>query len=76
MWSPMVEFMADRDFLTGARTNWDVMPEMQVTLSRRQHVRFNVGVRLPATNTRNRYPQVMFYLLWDYIDGRLREGWK
>ena len=30
---------------TGAGTNWDVMPEFQVTLSKRQHVRFDVGLR-------------------------------
>jgi mono/diheme cytochrome c family protein len=76
MWSPMVEFLADRDFETGAKTNWDVMPEVQVTLSKRQHVRLNVGLRIPATNTRDRNPQLMFYLLWDYVDGKLLEGWK
>ena len=27
------------------------MPEFQVTLSKRQHVRFDVGLRIPATNT-------------------------
>ncbi|HLH02640.1 MAG TPA: cytochrome c [Bryobacteraceae bacterium] len=75
MWSPMVEFLADRDFLPGAKMNWDVMPEMQVTVSRRQHIRFDVGVRIPATNTAGRDPQVLFYVLWDWQDGRLTEGW-
>src|SRR5690348_5787090 len=41
VWSPMVEFLADREFATGAKTNWDVLPEMQVTISRRQHIRGN-----------------------------------
>ena len=76
MWSPMVEFLADRNLQTGARTNWDVMPEFQVTLSKRQHVRFDVGLRLPATNTSGRQTQVVFYLLWDWLDGKLLEGWK
>lgn len=76
MWTPMVEFIADRDLQTGARTNWDVMPEFQVTLSKRQHVRFDVGVRIPATNTAGRQTQVVFYLLWDWQDGKLLEGWK
>jgi mono/diheme cytochrome c family protein len=75
LWSPMVEFLADRDLETGARTSWDVMPEMQVTLSRRQHVRANLGLRIPATNTAGRPVQLMFYLLWDWQDGKLLEGW-
>ncbi len=74
-WSPMVEFLADRDFQTGARTNWDVLPQLQVTLSKRQHIMANFGVRVPATNTAGRPVQVMFYLLWDWFDGGLREGW-
>jgi mono/diheme cytochrome c family protein len=75
LWSPMVEFLGSRDFATGAKTNWDVLPEMQVTISRRQHIRGNLGVRVPANNTAGRPVQLMFYLLWDWGDGRLNEGW-
>jgi hypothetical protein len=75
LWSPMVEFIAGRDLVTGAKTNWDVMPEMQVTISRRQHIRADLGFRIPATNTTGRSTQLMFYLLWDWQDGRLLEGW-
>jgi len=75
LWSPMVEFLADRDLSTGAKTNWDILPEMQVTISRRQHVRGNLGVRTPMTNTSGRPVQVMFYVLWDWGDGKLTEGW-
>ncbi len=52
LFSPMVEFLAVRDFRPGASTNWDVLPEMQITMSRRQHVRMGFGVREPFTNTR------------------------
>jgi mono/diheme cytochrome c family protein len=76
LWSPMVEFLADRDLQDGAKTNWDVLPEMQVTISRRQHVRFAIGVRKPVTNTQGRTPQVVTYILWDWADGKLWEGWK
>ncbi len=76
LWSPMVELLADRDLETGARTNWDVLPQFQVTLSQRQHVRANIGVRVPVTNTVGRPVQVEFYLLWDWFDGGLLEGWK
>lgn len=76
LWTPMVEFLADRNLQDGARTNWDIMPEIQVTLSKRQHIRFDVGVRLPATNTQGRQKQIAFYLLWDWQDGKLLEGWR
>lgn len=74
-WSPMVEFLAQRDLVSGARTDWDVLPEMQVSLSKRQHIRADVGVRTPFTNTAGRAPQVNFYILWDWADGHFWEGW-
>ncbi len=76
LWSPMVEFLADRDLQDGARTNWDVLPEMQVTISQRQHIRAAIGVRAPMTNTQGRNPSVVMYVLWDWADGKLWEGWK
>lgn len=76
MWSPMVEFLADRDLEDNAKTNWDILPEMQVTVSRRQHIRADIGVRAPFTNTSGRTPQVTFYVLWDWADGKFWEGWK
>lgn len=75
MWSPMVEFLANRDLTTGARTDWDVLPQMQVTISKRQHIRANLGIQVPVNNTSGRSLQVMFYVLWDWADGRLNEGW-
>ena len=75
LWSPMVEVIMNRDFETGAKTNWDIVPQMQVTISRRQHVRGNLGVRVPVNNTAGRPVQLMFYLLWDWADGKLTEGW-
>lgn len=75
-WSPMVEFLATRDLEDGAKADWDVLPEMQVTISKRQHIRADVGVRTPFTNTAGRTPQVNFYILWDWQDGRFWQGWK
>jgi hypothetical protein len=74
-WSPMVEFLANRDLVTGAKTDWDILPEMQVTISHRQHIRADIGVRMPAINTLGRQRQVVFYVLWDWQDGKLTEGW-
>jgi mono/diheme cytochrome c family protein len=76
LWSPMVEFLTDRELVNGAHTDFDVVPQFQVTLSKRQHVRFNLGVRIPATNTTDRSVQAVFYLLWDFQDGKLLEGWR
>jgi mono/diheme cytochrome c family protein len=76
MWSPMLELVADRDFEPDSRTNVDIMPEMQVTLSRRQHVRASAGVQVPVSNTSGRGVQILFYVLWDWFDGRLADGWR
>jgi mono/diheme cytochrome c family protein len=75
LWSPMCEFVANRDLLDGAKTDWDVVPEMQVTISKRQHIRASLGLRVPVNNTAGRPKQVLFYLLWDWQDGKLTEGW-
>jgi hypothetical protein len=74
-WAPMVEFLAARDLMDNAKTNWDLLPQMQVTISRRQHIRGDLGVRVPVNNTAGRPVQLMLYLLWDWQDGRLNEGW-
>jgi mono/diheme cytochrome c family protein len=74
-WSPMVEFIADRDLVTGATTNWDIVPEIQIPISKRLHILGNIGLRMPVNNTADRPKQVMFYVLWDYVDGSLSQGW-
>jgi mono/diheme cytochrome c family protein len=74
-WSPMVELLGSRAFLDGHRNQWDVVPQVQVTLSRRQHIMANVGVRIPVTDSGPRDTQLLFYLLWDWFDGGLFEGW-
>jgi mono/diheme cytochrome c family protein len=75
LWSPMFEFIAARDLVDKAKMNWDVVPQMQVTISKRQHIRADLGVQVPVNNTQGRQIQVVFYLLWDWFDGRLNEGW-
>jgi len=76
MWSPMLELIANRDFVTGGSTDVDLIPEVQVTLSQRQHVRALVGLQLPMTNRGARPKQVGFYILWDWFDGSLFGGWR
>jgi hypothetical protein len=74
-WTPMIEVIADRDLESGAKTNWDLVPQVQIPLSKRMHILGSVGLRLPVNNTAGRAVQLMYYLLWDFADGSLKEGW-
>jgi len=71
----MVEFLAARNLVDNAKMDWDLLPQMQLTISRRQHIRGDLGVRVPVSNSAGRATQIEFYLLWDWQDGRLNEGW-
>lgn len=75
LWSPMVEVIANRDLTPGTSTDWDVVPELQVTINRRQHIRAAMGYRLPLNDTAGRPKQVIAYFLWDWFDGGFFEGW-
>lgn len=74
-WSPMVEFLASRELADGASSEWDVLPQMQVSLSTRQHVLLNAGVRMPISRRDERRTSVLVYLLWDWFDGSFLSGW-
>lgn len=73
-WTPMVEFLGSRELESGAVNHWDIVPQMQVTLSTRQHIMLNMGVRIPVDDP-GRDTQFAVYLLWDWFDGGLLEGW-
>ena len=74
-WTPMLEILGAQEFTSAARPQWDLVPQLQVTLNTRQHVIANVGVRLPVTDADRRGTQVLVYLLWDWFDGGFFEGW-
>jgi mono/diheme cytochrome c family protein len=74
-WSPMLELLGARDLEAGAPVRWDVVPQVQVTLSRRQHVMLNAGVQLPVSRRAGRGARFITYLLWDWWDGGFFEGW-
>jgi hypothetical protein len=74
-WSPMIGLLAARELVSGESISWDLVPQVQVTLNTRQHIRFNIGVRTPLNDSSNRDTKVMLYLLWDWFDGGLFEGW-
>jgi mono/diheme cytochrome c family protein len=73
--TPIIEVLAARELATGERTQWDVVPQLQVSLSKRQHVLGAIGIRQPITDRGNRQTELVFYLLWDWFDGGVLEGW-
>ena len=75
-WTPMLEVAAVRELERGQPVEWDLLPQMQVSLSKRQHILVSGGVRIPLNERESRHPQVLTYLLWDWFDGGLRDGWR
>jgi mono/diheme cytochrome c family protein len=74
-WSPMLELLGARALESGERVLWDVVPQMQVTLNKRQHIMINAGVRIPVNDRSSRSTEVLTYFLWDWFDGGLFDGW-
>ncbi len=74
-WSPMLEVLTVRDLTSGAKTKVDLVPQCQVALNTRQHILFNVGARVPVSETSGRDTQLVMYLLWDWFDGGFFDGW-
>jgi len=75
-WSPMVELVATRNLADGEASIWDIVPQFQVTLSRRQHIRMAFGAQVPLGERESRHTQVVAYFLWDWFDGGLFSAWK
>jgi hypothetical protein len=73
-WSPQIELLWAR--AEHGASEWDVVPQLQVSLSKIQHVSVAGGVRLPLTQRDDRSPQALVYLLWDWFDGGFFEFWK
>jgi mono/diheme cytochrome c family protein len=73
-WSPMLEVLMAKP--QHGSTEWDVVPQMQVSLSKLQHVLISVGARFPVNEREERTPQFLTYLLWDWFDGGITQFWK
>jgi mono/diheme cytochrome c family protein len=73
-WSPQVEVLWARP--ERGPSEWDIVPQVQVTLSKLQHVMVAGGVRVPLTQRDERRPQALIYLLWDWFDGGFFEMWR
>ena len=47
-----------------------------MTLNARQHLMAAAGLRIPVTDSGPRTTELVFYLLWDWYDGGVLEGWR
>jgi len=74
-WTPAIEILGRQELGSGARTDWDIVPQMQVSLSTLQHILVSAGYRIPVTNTSGRSGQFVFYFIWDWYDGGLFDHW-
>lgn len=74
-WTPMMEVVAARPLLSGANTQWDVVPQLQLSLSRRHHVLVSGGMQLPLNDRAGRGRTFRMYVLWDWFDGGFFSGW-
>src|SRR5262245_21096124 len=77
VWTPILEFLATGVLPQDGTNEFeaDLVPQLRVTLSRRQHLALDAGVRIPLTDPGSRPTRVAVYLLWDWFDGGLLEGW-
>lgn len=73
-WSPQVELLFARPF--GGAAEWDVVPQLQVSLSKIQHVMVAGGIRIPLSAREDRGTAIVTYLLWDWFDGPFTKFWK
>ncbi|MEP7344424.1 MAG: cytochrome c, partial [Gemmatimonadaceae bacterium] len=74
-WTPMMELTASRSIDRHEKPVLDLIPQMQVTLSRRQHIKASIGMRLPVTERTTRTRELLAYVIWDWFDGGLFDGW-
>jgi hypothetical protein len=72
-WTPMTEILWSKE--KGGSSVVDVVPQMQVSLTKLQHILLSVGVSIPATQRDGRHAQFLTYFLWDWFDGGLFQYW-
>jgi hypothetical protein len=72
---PMLELLGAAELESPQSVHWDAVPQIQISLSRRQHLLACVGVRTPVNDRSTTDTQFVMYLLWDWFDGGLTDGW-
>ncbi|MEO7962992.1 MAG: cytochrome c [Gemmatimonadaceae bacterium] len=73
--TPMVEVEGVHELSSGAMFEWSWVPQMQISLSRRQHISASVGARLPFGRRAGVARELLAYLVWDWFDGGFLDGW-
>jgi mono/diheme cytochrome c family protein len=73
--SPMLEILGAKVLDATAKVEWEVVPQFQIALSQRQHIRLGTGLLIPLTEFKQKPMKLMFYLVWDWYDGGFTEGW-
>ncbi|MBN2360200.1 MAG: c-type cytochrome [Deltaproteobacteria bacterium] len=73
--TPMIEVLGASTLSREFDPDWDVVPQLQVSLNRRQNLLAGAGVRIPVAHQEPRPVELTVYLLWDWFDGGLLEGW-
>jgi len=74
-WSPMLEVLGSLAVEDPSQVHWDLAPQLQVSLSTRQHIALGLATRIPIEPGNDRAIGVWAYLLWEWFDGGLGEGW-
>ncbi len=74
--SPMLEFTGSIKPQVDDTPDWELVPQFQLALSKRQHIRFAAGLAIPINDYSERQMKFMAYLVWDWYDGGLTEGWR
>ena len=72
-WVSAVEFLGSRNLVRG-ENEWASVLEVSKPLSALGHVIGALGVRLPITESEEKY-RIEAYLLWDFGDGPFWKGW-
>jgi len=78
---PGLEIVSAFPFERGAGINRrefaqiSLIPQAQIGLNTRGHVALNIGAELPLNDTGRYDYRAFIYLLWDFADGGLFEGW-
>jgi hypothetical protein len=75
IWTPMTEIIWSKES-RGGPSVVDVVPQMQVSLSKMQHILLNVGASVPVTERDGRHPQFQTNFVWDWFEGGLFSFWK
>jgi hypothetical protein len=74
-WTPIVEAIFKIELEEPENIDWDIAPQLMVTLNQRQHIMASVGAQIPLNDFNERQIAVRAFLLWDWFDGGFFEGW-